>query len=501
MSPITPRLTSTPDSRWLIWMGLAIWMSLVAVTALWQPVIGAGVFAISLAARVVWAPRARAEARADIGRSGVIRALDRALDQAPGSVLLALSVQMDDNPGVADRFDAADQSRLHDIISDRLTDALGAGEKIGAFNTCAFALTVDPREAVTMESTIHLSRRIQQALGKPIDIAGERLFMSFSIGFCLSDRVTHRTGAQMVSASHVALLEARRHGPAAIRSYSTKMQERIDERAQLDRELTDALENGQIQAYFQPQVSAQTGEITGFETLARWVHPERGIVPPFEFLPVLEKSGRMPDLGRVMLRDALSALQHWRNRGMTVPRVGVNFATAELRDPSFVERVEMELDRFGLTADCLAIEVLETVVADKSDTIIIDNLSGLARLGCCIDLDDFGTGHASITNIRRFSIERIKIDRSFVSGVDQDPEQQEMVATIIDMAQRLGLDTLAEGVENEEERDVIAQMGCGHLQGFGIARPMAMGETDQWITTYNANRLGLTPLRRQGGRA
>lgn len=501
MSPISPRLTSTPDNGWLMWISLAIWAFLVALATLWQPFVGAGIITLSLVARLVWAPRAKAEAHADIGRSGVIRALDNALEQAPGSVLLALSVQMDDNPGMSDRLDAAEQSLLHDIISDRLTDILGDGEKIGAFNTCAFALTLNPRDPVSMESTIHLSRRIQQALGQPIDIAGERLLMSFSIGFCLSDRVTQRSGAQMVSASHVALLEARRHGPSAIRSYSSKMQERIEERAQLDRDLAAALENGEIQAYFQPQISAQTGEITGFETLARWVHPERGIVPPFEFLPVLEKSGRMPDLGRVMLRDALSALQHWRNRGMTVPRVGVNFATAELRDPAFVERVEMELDRFGLTADCLAIEVLETVVADKSDTTIVDNLSGLSRLGCCIDLDDFGTGHASITNIRRFSIERIKIDRSFVSGVDQDPEQQEMVATIIDMAQRLGLDTLAEGVENTAERDVIAQMGCGHLQGFGIARPMAMADTDQWITTYNANRLGLTPLRRQSGRA
>jgi EAL domain-containing protein (putative c-di-GMP-specific phosphodiesterase class I) len=160
-----------------------------------------------------------------------------------------------------------------------------------------------------------------------------------------------------------------------------------------------------------------------------------------------------------------------------------------------VERIAWELDRYGLTADRLVVEVLETVVATRSEDAVIRNLSGLARLGCCLDLDDFGTGHASISSIRRFSIERIKIDRSFVSRLDQDPEQGRMVGAILTMAERLGLDTLAEGVETEGERQMLTRLGCGHVQGFGIARPMPFDETVAWIRAATAN--GAVPAPRR----
>jgi EAL domain-containing protein (putative c-di-GMP-specific phosphodiesterase class I) len=151
-----------------------------------------------------------------------------------------------------------------------------------------------------------------------------------------------------------------------------------------------------------------------------------------------------------------------------------------------VDRIGWELDRFELTPDRLVVEVLETVVATKAEDVVIRNLAGLARLGCCLDLDDFGTGHASITNIRRFSIERIKIDRSFVTRIDEDLEQQKMVGAILTMADRLGLDTLAEGVETAAEQAMLARLGCGHVQGFGIARPMPMRETVAWIRAWES---------------
>jgi EAL domain-containing protein (putative c-di-GMP-specific phosphodiesterase class I) len=160
-----------------------------------------------------------------------------------------------------------------------------------------------------------------------------------------------------------------------------------------------------------------------------------------------------------------------------------------------VDRIEWELDRHELTPDRLVIEVLETVVANRSEDVVIRNLAGLARLGCCLDLDDFGTGHASITSIRRFSIERIKIDRSFVTRIDDDLEQQKMVTAILTMAERLGLDTLAEGVETAAERAMLARLGCGHVQGFGIARPMPIKETDAWIHSYDIRRSEPAPVQ------
>jgi EAL domain-containing protein (putative c-di-GMP-specific phosphodiesterase class I) len=196
-----------------------------------------------------------------------------------------------------------------------------------------------------------------------------------------------------------------------------------------------------------------------------------------------------------MLQNALTALQDWDARGICIPRVGVNFSNAELCDPRLLDRIGWELDRFEVSPDRLVVEVLETVVAARSDDVVIGNLAGLARIGCCLDLDDFGTGHASITSIRRLSIERIKIDRSFVTRIDDDPEQQRMVAAILTMAERLGLDSLAEGVETAGERAMLVQLGCGHLQGFGIARPMPFVETLDWIRCREEQGKPAMPLQ------
>lgn len=277
------------------------------------------------------------------------------------------------------------------------------------------------------------------------------------------------------------------------------MRNRIANCNELSQQVTRALENGEIRAFFQPQISTRTGEITGFETLARWQHPRRGLIPPLEFLPALAQAGQMHRLGEAMIHDALSSLRRWDQTGLTIPRVGVNFSKEELTDPQLVDRIEQRLHEFGLGANRLAVEVLETVVADHADDIVIRNLSGLAGLGCSLDLDDFGTGHASITSIRRYSIERIKIDRSFVTRIDADDEQQKMVAAILTMADRLGLDTLAEGVETTEERLKLAELGCGHVQGFGIARPLPPEDVDNWINNYSPMVVGNRGLRRKAG--
>jgi EAL domain-containing protein (putative c-di-GMP-specific phosphodiesterase class I) len=194
-----------------------------------------------------------------------------------------------------------------------------------------------------------------------------------------------------------------------------------------------------------------------------------------------------------MLYHSLASLKKWDARGLDVPMVGVNFASDELRNPKLVDKIRWELDRFDLAPGRLAVEILETVVEDTDNDIITRNIGGLAQLGCAIDLDDFGTGHASIANIRRFAVGRIKIDRSFIENVDNDAEQQRMVAAILTMAERLDLDTLAEGVETIGEHSMLAQLGCGHIQGFGLARPMPFADTLDWIGKHR-EKLPLTPL-------
>lgn len=192
----------------------------------------------------------------------------------------------------------------------------------------------------------------------------------------------------------------------------------------------------------------------------------------------------MERLGEVILTDTLSALREWDRQGLRIPTVGINFCTDELCNPKLVDKIKWELDRYNLTPNRLTIEILETVVSQSSNDIITRNIAGLSALGCAVDLDDFGTGHASISNIRRFAVSRIKIDRSFVSKIDKDPNQQKMVTAILTMAEQLELETLAEGVETVGEHTLLAQLGCGHIQGFNLARPMPFDKTHDWVLQH-----------------
>lgn len=430
-------------------------------------------------------------------RPGIVDALDHGLRHAlrSGRSTGAIVVEIDRFKLLEERHDRTTIERILTVTAQRLQGTMRDSDLTARLDGPTFAVALSAARRLDLEAVIQLAGRLQRTLAEPIAFEGTNIYVTASIGFSLAARLTNPTGDAVLQAATLAMIEAQRNGPSGIRSYSDAMRVRIASRNILADEVAEALEKGQIMAFFQPQISTRTGEITGFETLARWHHPERGLIPPVEFLPALAQAGLMDQLGAAMIRDALSALRHWEDLGFNIPRVGVNFSHEELSDPRLVDRIGWELDRFELTPDRLVIEVLETVVASRSEDVVIRNLSGLARLGCCLDLDDFGTGHASITSIRRLSIERIKIDRSFVTRIDDDPEQQKMVAAILTMAERLGLDTLAEGVETPGERAMLARLGCGHVQGFGIARPMPMHETDAWIAAYDGRRGDPTPIQ------
>ncbi len=369
---------------------------------------------------------------------------------------------------------------------ERLVAALRGDDNVGQMGDARFAICMAPVRHFDLEQCIQLAGRLQNAVEEPISIDGISVYISVSVGFCLHARSPAKNGKVWLQAAATALREAQRHGPSAIRAFSDQMRRDTQTRAELREEVATALDAGQIHPWFQPQISTETGQISGFEALARWSHPERGMIAPIEFLAAVEEAGLLERLAEVMMYHAFAALKAWDGAGVDVPQVGVNFAGTELNNPRLVEKIKWELDRFDLTPERLAIEVLETVVASAPDDMITRNINALGKLGCRIDLDDFGTGHASIASIRRFAVSRIKIDRSFVMKADRDPEQQRMITAILTMAERLGVETLAEGVETVGEHVLLAQLGCEHVQGFGIARPMPFEQTLDWIARHSA---------------
>lgn len=416
----------------------------------------------------------------------VVGALDAALEGGARTGFLTgcLVVQFDDADAILDRHGRAAQAEVLALAGQRLASVLRPGDTVARLEGGGFAVALMPVRRLDLETMVQLAARLQAALAAPFSIDRARLYVTVSVGFCLGVRSPGPTGSALLDAAQVAADEALRNGPGAIRAYASDMARTRADRDAMRDVLENALENGQIVPWFQPQISTDTGAITGFEALARWNHPDRGLIAPGEFLTAIEEAGLAERLGEVILYHALSALIAWDKAGLRVPTVAVNFSAAELRNPRLTEKLKWEIDRFGLSPERLSVEILETVVADTDNDVVVSNIAQLSRLGCGIDLDDFGTGHASISNIRRFAVRRIKIDRSFVTKVDEDRDQQKMVAAVLSLAERLGLDTLAEGVETAGEHAMLAQLGCGHVQGFVVGRPMPFEDTAAWMAAH-----------------
>jgi diguanylate cyclase (GGDEF)-like protein len=421
-------------------------------------------------------------------RDAVITSLNDALaaEKSTGRTTACLSVEVDDFHTLVDRIGTRAADIVLRTVGTRMKEALRDLDIVSRTDTATFTIALSPVVRADLEAIIQLSGRLQSAINHPVQINAAKVYITCSIGFCLARKAAQNTGESLSLCAEAAKDEASRNGPSAIRSFSIEMLKHAETQSTFLQDIEMALENGEIQAWYQPQISTDTGQISGFEALARWQHPQRGIISPGEFLPAIENAGLSERLSEAMLSHSLTALNAWDKEGIVVPQIGVNFSSDELRNPRIVDKIRGELDRFNLHPKRLAIEILETVAADTSEDIITRNINGLSELGCSIDLDDYGTGHASIASIRRFAVGRIKIDRSFVTNVDHDQDQQKLVAAILTMAERLSLDTLAEGVETIGEHAMLAQLGCGHIQGFNLARPMPYGETISWIKRHNA---------------
>lgn len=477
------------------WIGGEAWLIIVALAL---PLI------IALASRGAdgsVAPSERDPSPPEESMDALNRALEAAMSGATrtgrstGCIMLAV----DDLRDLLDRHGLGATETIMLRLAARITSSLREGDRVVRLPGGEFGIAIAPMRHLDLESAIQMAGRLQLSVEEPLSLDATTVYLSCSVGFCLASRNPGSGSSDLLDAARAALSDAQQNGPSAIRAFNERMRVSRARESLLADEAAAALEAGLIVPWFQPQISTDTGLITGFEALARWQHPERGLISPTEFLPVLEQSGQLERLGEVMLYHALTALRSWDAAGLDIPRVGVNFANEELHNPKLLDKIRWELDRFNLPASRLSVEVLETVVAAAPDDTVSRNINGLAKLGCVIDLDDFGTGHASISSIRRFAVARIKIDRSFVLKVDRDPEQQRIVNAILTMADRLDLDTLAEGVETLGEHAMLAQLGCGHVQGFGIARPMPFDQTADWIRNHNTKLQQAPTIGRSAG--
>lgn len=418
---------------------------------------------------------------ADIATLESLLALDD-MDEGAGPHGAALVVRLDDADDITNRHGCRYSDALAHELGRRLGQSLREQDAYCRMEPAGYGIALFPQRHLELSAVLAVAQRLQSHLGQSFSFESVTVWPSISIGFCLSPRAARLNGIGMLDAAAQAAERAWRAGPAGLYSYSA-----VDLPSRLSGEhqnqLRQALETGAICAHFQPQICTRTGQISGLEALARWEHPDDGLMPPSRFLPWIEAAGLSSKLAERMLRDSLAMLKRLDALGFTVPSVAINLSGPELRNPHLADDIAWELDSHDLPAARLVVEILETVVADSDDDIMVRNIARLAGMGCGIDLDDFGTGNAALANIRRFAVARLKIDRSFITHLNEDRERQRMMSAILSMAEQLELGTVAEGVETEAELALVAQLGCGHAQGFAIARPMPGTELPRWLRT------------------
>jgi diguanylate cyclase (GGDEF)-like protein len=321
--------------------------------------------------------------------------------------------------------------------------------------------------------------RIMASLDQPFMIKGRRVATKASIGYLT---LGPQTGGPLepVADASVALQSAKSAGGKTARQFTADLQTEQDCFQNLQIELIDAIKNGEIEPWFQPQIQLSDGHLHGAEVLARWRHPTRGLLSPFHFLPAAERAGLMIDLDHAVWTAALRYARAWQDEGIWRPCVSLNVAPETIADPHFLERFLLVLQRSGLGADQVIVELLETTFIGGDDDMVAINIDGLAESGVAVELDDFGTGFASLSRLAQLPLTGVKLDRSLVSPLP-DHGADSIVRAVLALAAELGLLVIAEGVEETAQAKHLDDRGCAVAQGYGFGKPMPANEFQSWL--------------------
>lgn len=332
---------------------------------------------------------------------------------------------------------------------------------------------------VTNEHPQSVIKRIMACFVEPFEIKGRRIQIKASIGYAAISYPVSQP-LELVADAQIALHHAKSAGGNRAEPYSPALRTDIELMHKLQIELRDAIKNGEIEPWFQPQVRLSDGQLHGAEVLARWRHPTRGLLTPNVFLPAAERAGLMADLDLAIWTSAMDHAHHWQASNLWRPSISLNAAPDTISNPDFIERFLLALHRSGLATGQVVVEVLETTLIDGKDDMAAINIDSLAECGIGLELDDFGTGYASLSRLTQLPLSGIKLDRSLVAPLP-DQAADSVVRAILALASELGLHVIAEGVELLEQAEHLNQYGCIVGQGYGFGRPMPPAEFATWL--------------------
>jgi diguanylate cyclase (GGDEF)-like protein len=393
-----------------------------------------------------------------------------------------------------DRFKVVNDSLGHHAgdellvqIGRRLQSCLRCNDTVARLGGDEFAVILD--DVGTSEEALWVADRVQEHLKQPFHIHGHDFYTSASIGVALSqDPATQQPYANwqnLMRDADIAMYRAKANGKACSQVFEPMLHHSTLTQLQIESDLRQALSNNGLEVYFQPIVRIQDLRLVGFEALVRWNHPQQGWISPSVMVAAAEETDLIVHLGEWVLAAACAQLQQWRSRWHRdhshLPlSISVNIAGRQFAQANLVQQIERTLMETGLPPACLRIEVTESVIAERVDSVV-DKLARLKALGVQSCIDDFGTGYSSLSRLQQFPINALKVDRSFVKDLPYSDDSAAIVRTIVNLARSLNIHTVAEGIETPEQLQCLEQLGCDYGQGFLFAKPMQAAAAEELL--------------------
>jgi diguanylate cyclase (GGDEF)-like protein/PAS domain S-box-containing protein len=398
-----------------------------------------------------------------------------------------LFLDLDGFKAVNDTLGHSAGDELLVMVSNRLRVVVRPSDTVARFGGDEFAVLVE--DLPDSEYETGLAQRINDAMREPFDLDGDQVHVAASVGIARMD-VNSRSAEQLLRNADLAMYQAKSVGAGGYAVYHPSLHEGLVERVRLEADLRKALDSEQFVVHYQPMMSMRTGQITGVEALLRWKHPERGTVPPTEFIPMAESTGLIRPLGLWVLREACLQTMRWHRSlpDMDPLKVSVNVSARQLHQEDLADRVEEILTETGLPAARLTLEMTESVLIDNREETLA-TLSRLRAMGVRLAIDDFGTGYSSLSYLHQFRVDVLKIDRSFVERLSNGGDAA-LVSTILRLGQTMKLETVAEGIENPQEMLMLRRQGCTTGQGFHFSPPVAAADIEDLLAEQNRILVG-----------
>ena len=422
-------------------------------------------FPASVQTRTLSLPAERDPLSALIGRKAFLSQLDDAVAAAESADAQIAVIAID-----LDRFKSVNNIWGHtagDVVLResvfRIRALVGSDALVARMSGDEFAVMIDSE--VNPRSLKHLAQRIIEELSESFDVDGTAISLSASVGVALYP-VNADSGDALFRAADLALAKAKADGAQMHRFFDTAMENHLVRRSALERDLRLALQRDEFVVFYQPQMDLKSGDICGYEALIRWERPGEGIISPMDFIPVAEETGLIKPLGEWILRKACQDGANWISSGI----VAVNFSAEQFRFPGVDEMIRDVLEETGLDPQRLEIEITESLFLNHSSDIMA-TLRRIKALGVRIAMDDFGTGYSSLSYLTRFPFDKIKIDRSFVGQLSDDPQIGAIISSIVGLGRSLSVDITAEGVETNDQVALLQAAGCSIVQGFLFGAP------------------------------